>query len=607
MSSKPISDYGVVGDMRTAALIGKDGAVDWLCLPRFDSPSVFAAILDEKLGGHFTIAPRSEARRIEQLYQPDTNILVTRFLADNSVVELTDFMPVPAASEGQQSMLIRRVRAVSGRATLRLICKPAFHYATQNHEVEMNRQGAIFQASDMKLQLATSVPLHVSENAVSADFTLQESQTVSFVLSAADNRQLNVEESVSAELEEKTATYWRNWLNKCTYRGRWREMVHRSALLLELLTYAPTGAIVAAPSCSLPEWIGGERNWDYRYNWIRDAAYTIYALLRIGLIDEADRFMAWVEQRCNELVEGNPLQTVFGIDGIRDLREQTLDHLSGYCGSRPVRIGNGAFEQLQLDIYGALIDAVYLYNKYAQPITSELWKDVRRLVDWVCDNWQKTDHGIWEPRENPRPLVHSKVMCWVAIDRGLRLAGKRSLPADQTRWLATRDQIYEEIMTRGWNEERKSFVQSYEGTALDASILMMPLVFFMAPNDPRMQSTVDAISRPVSKGGLMLDGMLYRYSPDFPKDGLPAGEGTFNVCTFWLVEALTRMGRLGEARWLFEKMLSRANHLGLYSEETSACGDQLGNFPQALTHMGLISAAYNLDRALNVNFPQWIT
>lgn len=459
MSSKRISDYGVVGDMRTAALIAKDGSVDWLCLPNFDSPSVFGAILDEKIGGHFTIAPQAERPRLEQLYQPETNILVTRFVAENSVVELTDFMPVAAAMQDRHSLLIRRVRVVSGCATLKLICKPAFHYASQDHRTEVNQQGAIFHAADMSLRLAASVPLQKVGGTVSADFTLHEGQTASFILDLDDRPQLNVEEPAIDELEEKTAVHWRNWLNKCTYRGRWREMVHRSALLLELLTFAPTGAIVAAPTCSLPEWIGGERNWDYRYNWIRDAAYTVYALLRIGLLDEAERFMSWVEQRSSEIVEGNPLQTVFGIDGSRDLREQTLDHLSGYGGSRPVRIGNGAFKQLQLDIYGALIDSVYLYNKYAHPITSELWKDVRRIVDWVCENWQHHDHGVWELRENPRPLVHSKVMCWVAIDRGLRLAAKRSLPADLARWLATRDQIYEEIMTRGWNEDRRSFVQ----------------------------------------------------------------------------------------------------------------------------------------------------
>jgi len=605
MSSKPISNYGIVGDLHTAALVGKDGSVDWLCLPRFDSPSVFGSILDEKKGGYFLIAPLADRVRHEQLYKPDTNILVTRFLTDGGVVELTDFMPVPSGSGPHRPRLIRRVRAVTGSASLRLVCRPAFHYASQPHQLETDSRGAIFHAPNMSLRLAASIPLRKASDAIETDFTVPESQTIGFILgSDDDDLRLKKTEAAIDKLEQDTALYWRSWLAKCTYEGRWREIVHRSALALELLTFAPTGAIIAAPSCSLPEWIGSERNWDYRFNWIRDAAYAIYALLRIGLSDEADRFMGWIEQRCSELADGDALQTVYAVDGTRDLHEQTLGHLAGYRGSRPVRIGNDAFKQLQLDIYGALIDAVYLYNKYAQPVTSELWRDVRRLVDWVCHNWQQNDQGVWELRGDPRPLVHSKVMCWVAIDRGLRLAVKRSLPADQGLWLATRNQIYEDVLARGWNNEKQSFVQSYGSETLDASVLMMPLVFFMAPNDPMMRSTVEAICKPISQGGLMLDGMVYRYPPDCPNDGLSEGQGTFNVCTLWLVEALTRMGRLEEARWFFEKILARANHLGLYSEETDLRGEQLGNFPQALTHMGLISAAFNLDRALDGQLPQ---
>jgi GH15 family glucan-1,4-alpha-glucosidase len=602
MACKPISRYGIVGDLRTAALIGQDGAVDWLCLPRFDSPSVFGAILDQKRGGHFTIAPWSDQVRTQQVYKPDTNILVTRFLTPGAVIELTDFMPArsnPLEQEGPR--LMRRVKAVSGCARITVQCAPAFQYAGQSHEIDVRDQEVFFRTPSFGLRLVTPIELKKAGSGVTGEFTLQESESIGFALGDISDgflKELTLFEPALDELEESTASYWREWVRKSTYHGRWREIVHRSALMLELLTYAPSGAVIAAPSCSLPEWIGGERNWDYRYNWIRDAAYTIYALLRIGLFDEATRFMGWIEERCAEMAGDGALQTVYAVDGGRDLHEQTLENLEGYCGSRPVRIGNGAFKQLQLDIYGALIDAVYLYNKYVQPITGVLWGDVRRLVSWVCDHWQEEDQGIWELRGNSRQLVHSKVMCWVALDRGSRLAIKRSLPADLARWLACRDQIYKEVLSRGWSDERKSFVQSYGSRTLDASVLMMPLVFFMTPDDPMMISTVEAINRPVSKGGLVTDGMVYRYESS-TDDGLTTAEGTFNVCTFWLVEALTRMGRTEQAQWLFEKMLSRASHLGLYSEEMSADGLQLGNFPQALTHMGLISAAYNLDKALD--------
>lgn len=602
MEYKPISRYGIIGDLRTAALVGCDGSIDWLCLPRFDSPSIFAAILDSHRGGFFKISPSDQIAHSVQIYHPDTNILVTRFLADGAVIELTDFMPLQASrSANEPSWLVRRVKAVSGSSRLKLRCLPAFDFARGKTEsIELEHHGASFHFGDLSLHLATPVELKVHDSAVVADFRLQESHTVSFILSERRGEQWEpsrVSERSIDHMEQATASYWRQWLSKCTYQGRWRELVHRSALLLQLLSYAPSGAIIAAPTCSLPEWIGGDRNWDYRYNWIRDAGYTIYALERIGLFDEAGYFMNWIEDRIGEVTSGGGLQTVYAVDGSRDLKETILE-LEGYRGSRPVRVGNAAFEQLQLDIYGALIDAVYLYNKYAQPITGALWRDVCRLVDWVCDNWHRDDQGIWELRGEPRPLVHSKVMCWVAIDRGLRLARKRSLPADEDKWLRNRNQIYNEIVNKGWSPQRKSFVQSYGSNALDASLLMMPLVFFMAPDDPMMVSTVDAIMQPVSEGGLYCDGMVYRYAKS-TDDGLNSREGTFNVCTLWLVEALARMGRVQQAHWLFEKMLARANHLNLFSEQMSVSSEQLGNFPQGLTHMGLISAAYNLSKRLD--------
>ncbi len=399
-------------------------------------------------------------------------------------------------------------------------------------------------------------------------------------------------------------TYWRKWVSRGTYQGRWREMITRSALALKLLTYEPTGAIVAAPTCSLPESVGGARNWDYRYTWIRDAAFTIYSLMRLGYTEEAMQFAGFLENRCKELKKGGSLQTVYGIDGRRDLKEETLDHLDGYMGSRPVRIGNAAYKQLQLDIYGELMDSMYLYNKYGTPISYELWSYMRRLTNWVCDNWRKKDDAIWEVRGGRRDFVYSKVMCWVAVDRAVRLATKRSLPADWRRWIRVRDQIYQSVMTRGWNKQRQAFIQSYDRDALDASLLLMPLVFFISPNDPRMIETIDAINKSPKNGGLVSDGLVYRYDVDKTPDGLKGTEGTFNICTFWLVEALTRASRdspsrLQDARLLFEQMLGYANHLGLYSEQLGVGGRALGNFPQALTHLSLISAAFNLDRYLD--------
>ncbi len=603
MAHLPIEDYGLIGNMHTVALVGKNGSIDWFCPTQFDGPSVFAAILDDERGGCFQIVAQSEDATLKQSYWPDTNLLVTRFLCEDGVAEIIDYMPVGLSpKEQRQRWLVRTVKMVRGSLPMRLLCKPAFNYAQDDHEVRLTNNGAIFTSDTVTLGLSSSVELSLKAGAVEAEFVLEEGQSVVFSMQLLDHEAQECAPPLETEEEQglfqTTVNYWQKWLGHCTYTGRWREMVYRSALTLKLLTYEPTGAIVAAPTCSLPETIGGTRNWDYRYTWIRDGAFTVYGFMRIGFTEEAHAFVGWVMARMHELEPDGTLQIMYSIEGKHELAEQTLNHLSGYKGTSPVRIGNGAYRQSQLDIYGELMDAIYLYNKYGQPISYALWQQIRKMLNWVSENWDRKDSGIWEIRNVDQHFVYSKLMLWVALDRGIRLADKRSFPAPRQKWLEARDKVYEEIMEKGWNEKIGAFTQYYEGDTLDASNLLMPLVFFVSPNDPMMLRTLDAINRPPQEGGLVADSLVFRYNVNSGVDGLEGDEGTFNMCTFWLVEALTRAGRLEEARHLFEKMLGYANHLGLYAEETGPRGEALGNFPQAFTHLALISAAYNLNRAL---------
>ena len=599
----PIEHYGVIGDLQTVALVGINGSIDWYCYPRFDSPSVFGGLLDAGRGGHFQVTAVDTTVRHKQLYFPDTNVLITRFLSPDGVGELTDFMPLGRGDEIAERSIVRRVCVVRGTMRFRAECAPAFNYARARHQTTVQSAGALFVptepvpgAPDLRVALRTNVPLTQAGPAVGGDFTLSAGQSASFVLAPAGGVE-TLPPVVEGEVDQAfqtTVRYWRRWLSRCTYRGRWREMVLRSALALKLLTFAPTGAIVAAPTTSLPETLGGTRNWDYRYTWIRDAAFTLYALLRIGFTEEAGQFMEWLEARCRELDRDGSLQIVYGIDGRHDLTEELLPELEGYCGSRPVRVGNAAYSQLQLDIYGELMDSVYLYNKYGSPISYDLWNNLRRLMDWLTRNWDRPDEGIWEVRGDRQHFVHSKVMSWVAFDRGLRISRQRGLPADEHTWRESRNQIYEQVVERGWSPERRAFVRSYGSNVLDASNLLMPLVKFMGPTDPRFLATLERTLQE-----LVSDSLVYRYDPAFCDDGLSgATEGTFSICTFWLVECLTRAGRMEEARLIMEKMFTYANHLGLYAEEIGPSGEALGNFPQAFTHLALISAAANLDRAL---------
>jgi GH15 family glucan-1,4-alpha-glucosidase len=597
---QPIEDYAVIGDLHTVALVGKNGSIDWCCLPRFDSPSVFGALLDASKGGFFSIAPQNAVGVThKQLYLPETNILMTRFLTVDGVAELTDFMPIKySESPKHQHHIIRSIAVVRGSLTFEMICRPAFNYARDSHTIAFYDHNTIFHSQNFSLGLVSSVPVEEDhEGGVRATFTLHQGQSARFFLESACERGIEIRERGHGSYQElflKTRDYWQNWLSHCQYQGRWREMVQRSALVLKLLTYQPTGAIVAAPTTSLPETIGGNRNWDYRYTWLRDSAFTLYSLLTLGLTDEAEAFMGWLDARCHELKGDGLLQPMYTIDGGHELPEFTLDHLEGYRQSHPVRIGNGAYKQMQLDVYGELMDAIYIYNRY-DAISYDLWKNLRRLLEWLSHNWQRPDEGIWEVRGGPRPFLHSRLMSWVAFDRALRLARNRGLPAPIETWIQTSANIYEEIMDKGWNSKKQSFVQYYGSNEVDASALLLIITKFAGGTDPLMINTIDCIRRE-----LTTDSLVRRYDPRHAADdGLGSQEGTFTPCSFWMAEALAQAGRLDDARLMLEKMLTYGNHVGLYAEEIGLTGEALGNFPQAFTHLSLITACYNIDKALN--------
>jgi GH15 family glucan-1,4-alpha-glucosidase len=603
MSYLPIENHGVIGDMRSLALVGTDGSIDWCCLPYFDSPSVFGAILDDRIGGRFTLAPAGEAT-VKQMYLPSTNVLVTRFFTDEGSAEVTDFMSVGREAGGATTQssrqIVRIAKAIRGPVSFRMECRPAFDYARQPHQVQLSgdRLAALFSTPGCQFVLKGKLPLSRDGDAAVLEFTLKSNEETSFVICHCDgaaDRTLMDEPLDAQSLLKETVRYWRAWAGTSRYHGRWREMVTRSALVLKLMTFLPTGAIVAAPTTSLPERLGGVRNWDYRYTWVRDAAFTVYALMRLGYTEEAAAFALFIQARAKEEKrDEGPLNVLYGIDGRGDLREETLDHLAGYKGSKPVRIGNAAEGHLQLDIYGELMDSIYLYDKYGAPLSYDMWQTVERLLDWVVNNWEQPDQSIWEVRGGRQNFTYSKLQCWVALDRGVRLARKRSFPTEGGTWIQERNRIYRAIMEQGWNDQKQAFTQYFGADAMDASVLMMPLMLFVSPTDPRMLSTLARVRQELGS-----DSLVSRYKVgEAARDGLPGTEGAFTICSFWLVEAMARAGMVEEAQLLFEKMLSYANHLGLFSEEVGARGELLGNFPQALTHLGLISAAHNLDRIL---------
>ncbi|MFC3385352.1 glycoside hydrolase family 15 protein [Couchioplanes azureus] len=609
-----IADHGLIGDLQSAALVSTDGCVDWFCAPRFDSPSIFGALLDAERGGHLRVRPSAEAFTRRQLYFPDTAVLVTRFLTEEGAGEVVDFMPVSAPGvASDERCLVRMARCVRGDMTFRLDIAPRFDYGREPGKTHVDGSGAVFQGvrgttltvcliRDAGDERAARIRVD-DDGDVHAEVRLTAGETRGIVLRTGDAGRLReVRVAEAWRLFEETVGFWKSWLDRSTYAGRWREAVHRSAITLKLMTYAPTGALVAAPTAALPEVIGGERNWDYRYTWVRDASFSVYSLLGLGFTDEAAALGSWLRDRIDERAEKDgtaPLKIMYRVDGSGDLTEETLAHWSGYRGSAPVHIGNGAADQLQLDIYGEALDSIHVAAEHGLAPSHQGWTAICGLLDWVAENWSQPEEGIWETRGGRQSFTYGRLMCWVALDRGVRMAARHGRPAPLDRWRRERDLIYHEIMDRGWSPSRQAFRQHYQTEVLDSSLLRMPTVGFVTPTDPRWLSTLRAMD-----AELVTDSLVYRYDPAASPDGLRGAEGTFSLCTFAYVNGLAGAGRLDQARVTFEKMLTYANHLGLFSEEIGLTGEQLGNFPQAFTHLALIDAALTLNRHLDRRSPR---
>ncbi len=628
---KPINAYGAIGDCHSVMLVAPNGSIDWGCLPDFDSPALFCRLLDEQRGGYFQVAPTSGTIPGTQCYLPGSNVLLTRFHNTAGAITLTDFMPVETVNawplpdmrektwtreDGSCRCLVRIVECTYGELPITVRLKVTPHYANCPSEVSLlSGFGAVVSGGDQHVGLAV-----VSENCfppspialeqepgeahptVVLQATLRKGERL-FLALGMGRTALAAQNLVETELQQRnfdaelaqTLQCWRTWVSGCTYTGPYTELVERSALILKMLTYAPTGAIVAAPTTSLPEEIGGMRNWDYRFTWLRDASFTLYALSVLGFTEEAHAFTHWLQQL--SFSDGEDLQILYGIRGERELAEQVLEHLSGYRNSWPVRIGNGAAGQKQLDVFGEVLDCLHQYRRqgcferYGEKLEGAVWSLMCMMAEQVCKHWKEPDSGIWEVRDGPRHFVYSKVMCWVALDRVIRAAEQEHLEADVSRWREVREQMRTDILANGYNTLIGAFTQSYGSTTLDASSLLLPLVGFIPATDPRMRSTVDRIMEHLTDE----QGFVFRYKGE---DGLSGQEGTFAICSFWLVDNLAMQGRVEEARELFEDLVSYAGRLGLFSEEVDAnMSVALGNYPQAFTHIALINSAQNLHRA----------
>ncbi|MFG3659826.1 glycoside hydrolase family 15 protein [Streptomyces sp. NPDC047706] len=603
-----IENHGLIGDLQTSALVTTQGTLDWFCAPRFDSPSVFGALLDKDKGGECTVRPMHTTYATRQLYFPDTAILITRFMTEAGAGEVIDFMPVTGTTATAGHRLVRMVLCVRGSMTFEVCIAPRFDYGREAHRLHLTERGAVFAGEDGSE--LTVHPVREAEderlldvvtdrqNDLHFNLTLQAGQQRGLVLEwAADGPPREIRLAEYQQLHDETVLFWRSWLQQSQYSGRWREAVERSAITLKLMTYAPSGAVVAAPTAALPEQLGGERNWDYRFTWIRDASFSVYALLGLGFTDEARAFIQWIGDRVKERAgrdsDTGPMNIMYKVDGSSDLDEEILGHWEGYAGSAPVRIGNGAATQLQLDIYGEALDSIYFAHRHGLRVGHRGWSALLTNLDWLADHWDRAEEGLWETRGGRQDFTYGRVMSWVAFDRALRLAESNGRPSSAARWSSTRDEVYEQVMAKGWSESRQAFVQHYGSDVLDSSLLRMATVGFITPDDPLWTSTLDAM-----EGELVSDSLVYRYNPDASPDGLRGSEGTFSLCTFMYVDALARAGRTDQARLVFEKMLGYANHLGLYSEEIDPTGRQLGNFPQAFTHLALIDAAITLNASL---------
>ncbi|MFJ3900304.1 glycoside hydrolase family 15 protein [Streptomyces sp. NPDC090025] len=633
-----IADHGLIGDLQTCALVSDEGVVDWFAAPRFDSPGVFSALLDHDRGGYFRVSvDAAEGREVtvKQLYYPDTALLVTRFMSPDGVGELIDWMPPDrTGTPSDRHTVLRVLRCTRGTVTFTLECRPRFGFGRNPHTTHLEGPTATFRAPGLTAFLQTNIPLERDgPYDVRGSITLTEGAGgepkggsgegagygsvagASFTVAGPDAPAPPLPRAHEAERALWDAVdFWQGWVRTARYRGRWPDMVHRAAITLKLLTYLPTGAPIAAATLGLPEFVGGERNWDYRYTWIRDGSLSVRALLDLGFVAEAAAFTDWLTERVKERVGapadgGRPLQIMYRVDGDPWLPEEILTEFEGYRGSAPVRIGNGAADQLQLDIYGEALYAL-AQDRGAQDRggrggggrgrrgdtmpTHQGWQAVSSMLDWLARSWDALDEGIWETRGGQRDFTFSRVMSWVAFDRGLRLAEEFGRPAALETWRAARDEIHAQVMRRGWSESRQALVQYYGGDVLDASLLLLPRSGLLSPTDPAWLSTLDAIERT-----LVRDSLVHRYDPAASPDGLRGDEGTFSLCTFLYVDALARAGRVRQARFTFEKMLTYANHVGLFAEEIGPSGEQLGNFPQAFTHLALIMSATTLDDVLD--------
>jgi GH15 family glucan-1,4-alpha-glucosidase len=584
MMALRIEDYALIGDCESAALVGIDGSIDWLCWPRFDSPACFAALLGEPRHGRWLLAPAEGAVRVTRRYRGDTLILETDFETSAGSVRIVDFMPI----RGQAADIVRRVSGLTGQVTMRMSLSPRFDYGQLAPWIVRTDDGRLQAiAGPDRLDLCSDVPVRPEDGDILAEFEIGPGQSASFVLTHTPSYAAPPARHGAAEEDAGCETFWNDWSSRCRYAGPWRDALMRSHIVLKALTYRPTGGIVAAPTASLPEAIGGQRNWDYRFCWLRDATFTLMALMHAGYWDEARAWRDWLLRA----VAGSPdkMQIMYGLAGERRLVEWQADWLSGYEDSRPVRFGNAAHGQLQLDVYGEVSDALYQARRHmgASPTS---WDMQTALLTRLEELWHLPDHGIWEMRGPPRPLTYSKVMAWVAFDRAIRLVEACGAAGPVDRWRAQRRAIHEEVCARGFDPGQGSFVQAYGARALDASALLIPQVGFLPPDDPRVVATVEAIGR-----RLMVDGLVRRYDPDQTDDGVPGGEAVFLACSFWMVDALLLIGRRPEAERLFQRLIGLRNDVGLLAEEyDTVAGRMLGNFPQAFTHVALANTIRGL-------------